>query len=91
VGILAAASRLFLCRHCYRLKYSSQLETDLERAQRKRDKLRERLGEKEWLKPKGMHQKTFDRLRARLIEAEMRADEIWCMDASAWLGRLKRR
>lgn len=43
---------------------------------RKASKLRERLGEKTWLKPKGLHKETFDRLRARLIDAEMMADEI---------------
>jgi len=53
-------------------------------------KLCERLGEKEWLRPKGMHQTTFDRLRARLIEAEMMADDILYTDTNAWLERIKR-
>jgi len=43
------------------------------------------------LKPKGMHQRTFDRLGARLIEAEITADEIWYADTSAWLERIKLR
>ncbi|MGO9534147.1 MAG: hypothetical protein ACLP2X_10960 [Syntrophobacteraceae bacterium] len=86
VGILAAAGELFLCRYCYRLKYWSQLGSDRDRAQRKVKKLRDRLGEKEWLKPKGMHQKTFDRLHSRLVEAEMRSNEVFLR--AAWARKL---
>ncbi len=31
-----------------------------------KEKERDRLGEKWWRKPKGMHKTTFDRLRSRL-------------------------
>lgn len=41
---------------------------------REANKLRERLGEKRWPKPKGMHTKTYDRLRRRLPRADMLAD-----------------
>lgn len=60
---------IFACRHCYRLAYQSQREHAGNRAIRKADRIRERL---EWgpgivngegLKPKGMHWKTFTRLR----------------------------
>jgi len=91
VGILAAAGKLFLCRHCYSLKYWSQLETDLDQAQWKVTKLKERLKGKTWLKPKGMHQKTFDRLRHRLIEAEIRADEFFNTALAKLLMRERRR
>lgn len=75
VGILAASGKYFLCRHCYDLSYSSQNEnTVIDKVCRKRDKLRDRLGEKWWQRPKGMHRKTFDRLRNRLWDAEMQAD-----------------
>ncbi|MGA2939202.1 MAG: hypothetical protein ABSF52_19185 [Syntrophobacteraceae bacterium] len=74
VGVLFLGGSYFPCRHCYHLSYSSQNKnTVLDKVCRRRDKLCERLGEKWWRKPKGMHQKTFDRLRRRLSYAEMQA------------------
>jgi ribosomal protein S14 len=73
VAVLIAAGKLFLCRHCYRLKYCSQLESNLDRANSKVQKLRDRLI------CKGLHQKTRDRLQGKLTEAEIQADELLCM------------
>ena len=62
---------IFACRHCYRLAYPSQRETDDDRAARQADKIRERLG---WVpgilngagcKPKGMRWQTYWRLLAQ--------------------------
>ncbi len=68
VAILYLGGGIFACRHCYRLSYQSQRETDSDRLARRADKIRERLGwepgilnGKGW-KPKGMHWKTFERL-----------------------------
>jgi len=91
VGLLAAAGKLFLCRHCYHLSYSSQNETELDRMNGKKQKIRARLGAKEWLKPKGMHQKTFERLHSRLVDAEMLADELFNMGLATLLERERRR
>jgi len=66
VAVLYGAQTRFLCRHCYRLSYASQLEGDFDRLLRKARKLRKKLNASEnldeplWRKPKGMHQKTFD-------------------------------
>ncbi|NQY60776.1 hypothetical protein [Cognatishimia sp.] len=62
---------IFACRHCYRLAYPSQREKPGDRAARKADRIRDKLGweggvlngPEPWNKPKGMHQATFDRLR----------------------------
>ena len=60
---------IFACRHCHQLTYPSQREADYNRAARRADKIRERLGweqgifnPKGWKKPKGMHWDTFERL-----------------------------
>lgn len=67
VAILYSGN-IFACRHCYRLAYQSQRENFGDRATRKAEKIRARLGWKagilndEGLKPKGMHWRTFQRL-----------------------------
>ena len=73
VGVLASAGKYFLCRHCYRLKYCSQWETDLDLAMRKVRDLKERLNRK------GPHQRTRDRLRHRLNEAIERENDLFIM------------
>lgn len=63
--------RVFACRHCYRLAYACQREADDDRAFRRADALRSRLGWEPGIargsgpKPKGMHWRTFWRLRAQ--------------------------
>jgi hypothetical protein len=42
---LYSTGRHFLCRHCYRLPYSSKNDSDWDRALRQRTKSRRRLGE----------------------------------------------
>jgi hypothetical protein len=59
---------VFACRHCYRLAYASAREPAFERAARRADRLRERLGWEpgvlngEGGKPKWMRWRTFGRL-----------------------------
>ncbi|MDB5870159.1 MAG: hypothetical protein JWP96_2491, partial [Polaromonas sp.] len=69
VAVLCGGS-VFACRHCHRLAYKSQRETPNDRAYRRANNLRDRLG---WVpgvihghgdKPKGMHWATFRRLQA---------------------------
>jgi len=62
-------SGIFACRHCYSLVYASQRETPDERTARRADRIRDRLGWEpgilngEGNKPKGMHWRSFERLR----------------------------
>ncbi len=66
----------FLCRHCYDLAYESQREDRATRFLRKAQKIRRRLGGHPGLihsfpeKPKGMHWKTYERLKVEAQEAE---------------------
>lgn len=61
----------FACRHCLRLAYDSQREVAADRAIRIACRLRKRLGWNESIldfpghKPKGMHQRTFEKLLAK--------------------------
>ena len=70
VAILYAGS-IFACRHCHNLAYECQRETDDDRAMRRADTIRRRLGwnagiaNPEGGKPKGMHWRTFERLKAK--------------------------
>jgi len=62
---------IFACRHCYQLAYPSQRESDDERATRRADRIRDKLGWEPGIlngrgwKPKGMHWRTFDRLASQ--------------------------
>lgn len=85
VGVLVIAGRLFACRKCYSLPYTSQTESRSDRASRRIRKIQKRLGSPEWEnvldlwfpKPKGMHWKTYYRIVARAdkplrtLQAEM--------------------
>ena len=81
VAVLFAPGKHFLCRHCYRLSYPSQLESASYRLMRKARKIRERLGADSSLvmpvfaKPKGMHWKTF--IRLKLAEQFYNDKSLW--------------
>jgi hypothetical protein len=70
----------FSCRHCCDLVYASQKENRIDRQYRKARKLRCQLKVSQdfavpvLFKPKGMHQKTFDRLRWKSINVER---DLW--------------
>jgi hypothetical protein len=82
---------IFACRHCHQLAYPSQLEADYDRAARRANKIRKQLGweqgifnPKGWLKPKGMHWRTFERLN---IEHDAYVEEALAgiADKLGWL------
>lgn len=62
-------SGIFACRHCYRLAYDCQRETDDDRATRRAENIRRRLGWEAGIlnfpgrRPEGMHRRTFERLK----------------------------
>lgn len=63
--------RIFACRNCHKLAYPSQREDDSDRAARRADRIRAKLGWEPGIlngtgwKPKGMHWDTFQQLNAQ--------------------------
>jgi hypothetical protein len=79
VALLYAAGQLFACRRCYGLAYASQHEALHHRGLGKAQKIRMKLcGSPNMIesfpeKPKGMHWRTYDRLRRTYDIAEARS------------------
>jgi hypothetical protein len=79
VALLYSAGELFACRHCYGLAYASQHEALRYRGLGKAQKIRMRLGGSGNMfdafpdKPRGMHWRTYDRLRHNHDVAEARS------------------
>ena len=71
----------FLCRHCNQLAYASQYEHPWQRALRRANKLRQRLGIDVGIaeplpeKPKGMWVRTYACLLDEILRAEISANE----------------
>ena len=87
-GVLYKKDSKCLCRHCHKMPYSSQRESEVYRLVRKIRKIRKRLGapsnlsEPILLKPKGMHWKTFEYLR----DTEMILSQKYAQATIAYLG-----
>ena len=87
---------VFACRHCHRLAYKSQRETPDDRATRRADKLRDRLGWDAGIlngagdKPKGMHWQTFWRMQASHDDHVMQALAGMSAKLGLTMARLER-
>jgi len=88
---LYVPGRYFVCRHCNRLSYASQSEGGLDRILRRANKMRQRLGGDPGMassfpmRPKGMWQRTYERLRRRTVGIETCASEAM----GRHIGKLK--
>lgn len=84
---------IFACRHCHRLAYPCQREAKDDRARRRAEKIRRRLGWPAGIanpdggKPKGMHWRTF----ARLTAVHYACAEASLAGMVKWLESMKRR
>ena len=80
------------CRHCYRLTYATRQAIPRDRQLLRAQRIRRRLGGSANMlepfppKPKGMHRRTYDRLR----RAHDLADQKAMMGLTQWLDRLER-
>ena len=92
VGVLYSPGRYFACRPCGGLGYATQKEGAGDRASIKADKIRKRLGWEAGIlngsggKPKGMHWKTYQRLKAHHDRLVL----ISCHDIARKLGFLQK-
>ena len=83
VGKLFAGGRYFLCRHCYRIAYTSQSEPHYDRMLRRANKLRCELGGEPGTahciapKPKGMWERTYQRKRLEIEWCENQANQLF--------------
>jgi hypothetical protein len=93
LAVLYGPGRYFLCRYCYELVYESQRENGMNRALRRAQTIRERLGGSANMmepfpeKPKGMHWSTYDRLSWEHHEAEMEQ----LIGMREWLDKLEKK
>jgi hypothetical protein len=93
---LYGAGTYFLCRHCYRLAYASQSEDRYDRALRRANNIRMRLGGEPGMvsafpaRPKGMHQRTYQRLQSAALSAEIYAQERLVIALAQLQGRERR-
>jgi hypothetical protein len=93
VALLYGPGKYFLCRNCHDLVYESQRENGMTRAISRAQAIRERLGGSANMtkpfpdKPKGMHWRTYERLREEHDEAEM--EQLAGM--REWLDRLEKK
>lgn len=80
----------FACRKCLKLVYLSEGEDAMGRLWRKQRKIESRLidGGSRYLKPKGMHWRTFNRLADRIDEIEQQKDATFLIRAGALLARI---
>ena len=90
VAVMIVDAGYVACRHCLKLTYASCNEDMIDRSWRKRDKIKSRLGGDDiniYVKPKGMHQRTWERLRWQYQNAELQGWE-WLDSRLSMLGGL---
>jgi hypothetical protein len=91
VGVLYGVRKLFLCRHCYKLPYSSQNSGYIDNLIEQKHKLGERIfehyeGGEGWCKKKGMHWKTFYRLHDQYLYLEKQWYKYMKDNVSSFMG-----
>ena len=90
VSVLYCAG-LYVCRHCIKANYATQLMQPIDKLFRKVAKIRHRLEWKPGIanghgsRPKGMHRKTYDRL---VSEHDRIADHLLGLELE-WVGKLQ--
>lgn len=89
VGVLYCCE-IVACRRYLHLSYRTESEDAIDRLRSKAAKLKQRLGENPYQRPKGMHQKTFTRLRNQYFDTLFKADELQEQRGAALLKHLEK-
>jgi hypothetical protein len=80
VAKLWGVSAHFRCRLCCKLPYGSQMESEPDKVLRRKDRLEDRLeamGDGIYFKPKGMHQRTYERIQAGIEAQELAYNRLF--------------
>ncbi len=81
-------SKWFASRYAYRLKYQSQSEGPFDRAVSRKFRLQDKIGgENHYRRPKGMHEKTYQRLLNAYWQAEQVSDNILAQEYMRRFGQ----
>jgi hypothetical protein len=100
VAKLHSAGRYFLCRHCYRLTHTSQSEGTGDRALRRANKIRQRLGGESGTgapfppRPRNMRRSIYERLRNQCFDAEMTASNAFAIQTRRmldWINKSRKK
>lgn len=87
VAVLYLRGGYFGCRTCKRVAYSTQSEDLLGRLWAKQTKLEARLGS-DYERPKGMRQRTYERLSNEIAACEQQRDKAFSLFAMRFVGYL---
>lgn len=83
VAKLYSVGHYYVCRHCGKLAYECQNEDAVSRAKSRADKIRRKINPTSSpagafpRKPKGMHQRTYERLAHAAFSADHKAAMVW--------------
>lgn len=87
-GLLFLRWGRFACRQCQRVAYASQSDDCLDALWRRQARIERHLGPN-WTRPKGMWNRTHERLISALCDCEERRDEAFSLVAARMMGILK--
>jgi len=87
VATMFIRGQTIACRHCFNAVYPSQREDAIDRLWRKIDKLEAKLKNDQYSRPKGMHIKTYERIKDEWINAHIKKDKLFNLACARFLSQ----